>query len=163
MSYNNILIVVLMCFMNMTSDMQSKSTINFSEYTFNTITGEQTSITLEDDKIYILDFWYLECAPCIKDHQVIAKYSDYAKKQNIEIIGISIDRSKSKWAAYLETHDYNWTNYNQFGTDKSLYNDLEIQFFPTYLVVNSKGDLLHKANRFKSALDFIEASNIKNE
>lgn len=83
MSYNNILIVVLMCFMNMTSDMQSKSTINFSEYTFNTITGEQTSITLEDDKIYILDFWYLECAPCIKDHLVIAKYSDYAKKQNI--------------------------------------------------------------------------------
>lgn len=163
MGYNNLILIFLICLTNIKSEIHFKPTINFSEYTFNTTTGEQTSIILEDDKIYILDFWYLECAPCVKDHEVIAKHADYAKKQNIEIIGISIDRSKSKWAAYLETHHYNWTNYNQFGSGKSLYKDLEIQLFPTYLVVNSKGDILHKSNRFKNALDFIESTNLRTE
>nr|WP_317162729.1 thioredoxin-like domain-containing protein [Winogradskyella endarachnes] len=94
---------------------------------------------------------------------MIAKHADYTKNKNIEVIGMSIDRSKSKWKAYLETHEHNWVNYNQFGSDKSLYKDLEIQLFPTYLVVNNKGDILHKSNRFKKALEFIEATNFKNE
>lgn len=152
-----------MCITSGKSEMHSETKINFSDYTFNTTSGEQTSITLEDDKIYILDFWYLECAPCIKDHKVIAEYIKTTKHQKIEVIGISIDRSQSKWAAYLETHHYNWTNYNQFGADKTLYKDLEIQFFPTYLVVNSKGDILHKSNRFKKALDFIESAQLINK
>ena len=73
---------------------------------------------------------------------------------NIEIIGMSIDRSKSKWATYLKLHHYNWANYNQFGYDTSLYKDLEIQLFPTYLVVNSNRDVLYKSNQFNNALDF---------
>ena len=133
---------------------QDFKTIDFSKYTLNTTDGKQTKLSLEKGKIYILDFWYLECKPCVKDHHAIAKYIKNEKNNNIEIIGMSIDRSKNKWTTYLKLNHYNWPNYNQFGYDTSLYKDLEIQLFPTYLVVNSNGDILHKSNRFNNALDF---------
>ncbi|WP_179318415.1 TlpA family protein disulfide reductase [Winogradskyella helgolandensis] len=139
---------------------QYLNTIDFSKYKFNTSDGKQTNITLEEEKIYILDFWYLECAPCVKDHEVIAEYIDTKKNKKIEVIGMSIDRSKSKWETYLKTHQYNWTNYNQFGFNETLYKNLEIQLFPTYIVVNSKGNILHKSNRFKHALSFVEEANL---
>jgi len=163
MNYNNLTLLFIICFINIKPEINSKATINFSEYTFNTTTKTQASIKLEDDKIYILDFWYLECAPCVKDHEVIAQHIDYAKQNKIEVIGMSIDRDKNKWAAYLEKHKYNWANYNQFGFEKMLYKDLEIQLFPTYLVLNSEGEILHKSNRFKNALDFVKQVNLKTE
>ena len=161
MSYNNIILIVLIFLLNVKPNPNIEKTINFSEYTFNTTKGSQTSITLEDNKIYILDFWYLECPPCVKDHEVIAEYLKTTKHQNVEVIGMSIDRSISKWASYLETHQYNWTNYNEDRSGGILYKDLEIEFFPSYLVVNSKGKILQKSNRFQKALDFIESANLE--
>ena len=163
MSYNNIILIALISLLNAKPNPNIESAINFSEYTFNTPKDNQTSITLEDNKIYILDFWYLECPPCVKDHEVIAEYLKTTKHQNVKVIGISIDRSKSKWITYLETHQYNWTNYNEDRYGKMLYEDLEIEFFPSYLVVNSKGEILQKSNRFQKALDFIELANLQTE
>ena len=163
MSYNNIILIALISLLNVKPNPNIETTINFSKYTFNTTKDTQTSITLEDNKIYILDFWYLECPPCVKDHEVIAEYIKTTKHQNVEVIGISIDRSKSKWITYLETHRYNWTNYNEDHFGKMLYEDLDIEFFPSYLVINSKGEILQKSNRFQKALDFIELANLQTE
>ncbi|MBU2921939.1 TlpA family protein disulfide reductase [Winogradskyella psychrotolerans] len=163
MSYSNIILIILISLLNTKPNPNIETTINFSEYTFNTTRGNQTSLTLEDNKIYILDFWYLECPPCVKDHGVIAEYLKTTKHKNIEIIGISIDRSKSKWITYLDTHQYNWTNYNEDRSGKILYKDLDIEFFPTYLVVNSKGKILQKSNRFQKALNFIESANLQTQ
>lgn len=69
---------------------------------------------------------------------------------------MSIDRSLKKWSHYLNKHDYSWTNYNQFGLESNLYKDLKIQRFPTYLVVNDKGEILHVSNRFENTLVYIK-------
>lgn len=138
---------------------KDSATIDFSKYTLNTIDNLEETLTLKKDKLYILDFWYLECAPCVKDHKVIAKHADSLKTKGIEVIGMSIDRSRAKWRLYLKSHNYNWLNYNQFSQDNVLYRDLDIKFFPRYLVVNDKGEILNESNRFKKALEFLKNRN----
>lgn len=134
--------------------------IKFSNYTFNDAEGDQKTIKLDKNKLYILDFWYLECAPCIKDHKVVAKHVDSLVKIGIKVVGMSIDRDKKKWRNYLKNHNYNWDNYNQFSEAKILYKDLNIRLFPTYLVINDKGHVLNKSNRFEKALEYIKKENI---
>jgi hypothetical protein len=108
---------------------QINKTIGFSMCTLNTKEGKSTKTHLDKRKTYILDFCYMECAPGVKDHKVIAKYVDSLKQKNIEVVGMSIYRSLKKWNHYLNKNDYSWTNYNQFRLESNLYKDLKIQRF----------------------------------
>lgn len=138
------------------SALSSKETsnkyINFNNYTFNTITGNQEKIKLVKGKKYILDFWYVECAPCVKQHKEIAKYQKKLIKNNIEVIGISIDRSQENWRNYLKKHGYNWKNYNQYYDEKILKNDLNIKLFPRYFIVDVEGIIYNTFNSFQKVI-----------
>lgn len=126
--------------------------INFNKYTFNTTNGNQDKISLSKDKKYILDFWYLECAPCVKQHKKIKEYQSQLSKINVEVIGVSIDKSKKRWVQYLNEHQYTWKNYNQFRGDVNLKNDLDIKIFPTYFIVDDKGNIEKKFNAFSKVI-----------
>ncbi|MCI2229331.1 TlpA family protein disulfide reductase [Polaribacter sp. MSW13] len=129
--------------------------INFNKYTFNTINKTKEKVSLSEGKKYILDFWYLECAPCVKQHKQLQEYQNQLLKNDIEIIGISIDRSQKNWREYLVEHQYNWKNYNQFNEENDLKNDLDIKLFPTYYYVDGKGVIFKKFNSFQKAITYL--------
>ena len=133
--------------------------INFDNYLFNTLNDQQEKIELEKGKTYILDFWYLECTPCVKQHQEIKEYQNLLTKNNIEVIGISIDRNLEKWVSYFDKHQYNWKNYNQYNAENELRLDYKIKLFPTYLHINDEGVILKKFNSFQK---LITALNLEN-
>ena len=134
----------------------SKDQINFDRYIFNTIEDTKEKISLEKDKKYILDFWYLECAPCIQQHQEIKKHQAKLAENNIEVIGISIDMSKKRWKEYLEEHPKNWLNYNQYFEEYDLKDDLEIKLFPAYYFINGEGVIIEKFNSFQKVITYLK-------
>ncbi|APZ46452.1 hypothetical protein BW723_09150 [Polaribacter reichenbachii] len=133
--------------------------INFDNYLFNTLNNQQDKIELEKGKNYILDFWYLECPPCVKQHQEIKEHQNLLTKNNIEIIGVSIDRSLEDWKSYIDKHQYKWKNYNQYNVENELKFDYKIKLFPTYLYINDEGVILKKFNSFQK---LITALNLEN-
>ena len=135
----------------------SKSTenISFDKYVFNTVDESKKKITLEAGKKYILDFWYLECMPCVRDHKIIAKKVDSLKSHNVEVVSLSIDWSTEKWRNYLAEHQYNWGNYNQYTQEPNLKDDLELKLYPTYLLVDDSGKMYQKTNSFKRMLNYL--------
>lgn len=130
--------------------------INFDNYLFNTLNNQQDKIQLEEGKNYILDFWYLECPPCVKQHQEIKEHQNLLAKNNIDVIGISIDRSLEDWKFYIDKHQYNWKNYNQYNAENELKLDYNIKLFPTYLYINEKGVILKKSNSFQKIITSLE-------
>ena len=134
----------------------SETFINFDKYTFNTADNTREKITLSKKTSYILDFWYLECEPCVKQHKEIKEYQDILAKNNTKVIGVSIDRSQKNWRNYLKKHQYNWQNYNQFQEENDLKYDLNIKFFPRYYYVNDKGFILRKFNSFKQVINYLK-------
>ena len=130
--------------------------INFDNYVFNTLNQKKEKIKLENHKKYILDFWYLECPPCVKQHQEIKEHQNLLAKNNIEVIGVSIDRNLEDWISYINKHQYNWKNYNQFNTENELKTDYKIKRFPTYLYINDEGVILKKSNSFQKIITSLE-------
>lgn len=133
-----------------------ENTIDFSKYTFNTANKEEQKLQLQKRKKYLLDFWYIECAPCVEDHKTLQKNLTKLADKNIEVIGLSIDRSVKDWRKYLSEHDYNWQQYNQYFQKPNLKKDLEIKRFPRYYLVNHSGTIQKQTNSLAEILDYLK-------
>lgn len=125
------------------------SSIDFSNYKFANLENEITSIKLEKTITYLLDFWFVNCPPCIRDHKQIEKKLDFLKGKNIELIGISTDREYSNWKNYLNKHNYNWKNFREIDTLKQVTEEMVIWSFPTYLLMDGRGKIKARFNSFE--------------
>lgn len=108
---------------------------------------------------YVLDFWFLGCAPCRADHKIIKTKLDALKKNKVEFIGISTDHMKQDgkdWQKYLTSNHYQWTNYMEPESNK-ISATLGINVFPNYVVINSKGDIV---GRYKMLSEVFSRFNI---
>ena len=121
--------------------------INFNDFTFINKNNKKVKLQFEGSKFYVLDFWFLACPPCIRDHKDIQLSYEKLKERNVEIISISIDNNVLLWKNYLSKHNYNWRNYMQT-QDSTITNQLSIRSFPTYIIVNNKGEIKETYNSF---------------
>ncbi len=123
--------------------------IDMKKYAYTSITGKQESYLLQGADYYILDFWFLNCKPCLEDHLEIKKKYTLLRSKRIELISISTDQDYPKWIKYLNDHQYNWPNYLQ-NEELNIVKDLSISTFPTYIVLNKEGKIVTMVNSFNS-------------
>ncbi|WP_347924073.1 thioredoxin-like domain-containing protein [Pontimicrobium sp. SW4] len=129
--------------------------IDFSKHTFYDDKNNLVNISLDEAKTYLIDFWFVNCPPCVKDHMLIAKKLKTLKQNNIELISISTDNDHNTWIDYLRKNNYNWSNfreienYNNRITTKNL-----ITVFPTYLVIK-KGNILKRSHSFSFIEEYL--------
>lgn len=134
----------------------SVSKIDFSKYRFYDRDKMLTSIKLSGDKKYLIDFWFIECLPCIQDHLSIIKKLDSFNGKNVEVIGISIDNSQEQWMSFLNKKQYPWKNYREIDEQENrVRTKMLIDAFPTYLLLDSKGVILYRSNTFSDIENFL--------
>lgn len=91
-----------------------------------------------ENKLILIDFWYVACAPCIRAMPILARISNDYKGQGLEVLGLNpIDSSSygmeniKKFAA-----KYN-VNYQLLTIDKDISDAYLINSYPTlYLIKN---------------------------
>jgi thiol-disulfide isomerase/thioredoxin len=125
--------------------------LTLSDFKFIDKQKEIKSLSLKKADFYVLDFWFLGCLPCRKEHKIIAKNYKKLLKNKIEIIGISIDEYSMEWKDYIFKNRYNWTNYLQEPKNK-ITETLSIKGFPFYLIINGKGEILGRYNSINDVL-----------
>lgn len=139
-----------------------ESTLNvdevaISKYELETLVKTVTQLNLEPNKHYLLDFWFVACPPCIKDHKQIAEQLQVFDDNDITLIGISTDQNHDTWKKYLEKHNYTWQNYREvYAEENTLTKDLTIWAFPTYILISGDGKIesrFNTFNDFKSSLN----------
>ncbi|TRW23412.1 TlpA family protein disulfide reductase [Flavobacterium zepuense] len=121
------------------------SNFNPFSYTLMDAKGAVKKPDAGNSKLYLVDFWFVKCKPCVADHKIINQRLKDFKKHSIEVIGISIDQKYEDWSAYLKEHNYSWNNYKQVHSEKNIpADDLGITTYPTYIILNDKGEIVSK-------------------
>jgi len=93
-------------------------------------------------KVVLLDFWATWCAPCraaLPELEAIAKRYDPAK---FTMISVSADSTQPTLRLFLEQHPSPATQvWDGDGHLRKLYG---VRGFPTYLVIDAKGQVVHQ-------------------
>ena len=116
--------------------------IRLADFKFADKKNKIVTIGLHNYDYYLLDFWFVGCAPCMKQHKEIKLNQQKLKDKRIRVIGICIDKKAGPWNKYLVRNGYNWANYLESGTH-TLSGYLAINAFPAYMILNSRGDILY--------------------
>ena len=96
----------------------------------------------------LIDFWATWCGPCKQEMPNVKRiYSKYNKK-GFEIVGISLDRSRSDLDQYIEKYGITWP---QFYDGKFWRNDVAVKYnvqsIPATYLVDKKGNIRYKSLR----------------
>ena len=132
------------------------TSVDLIDYRFLDIEANEVIIPKQKKKLRVLDFWFVHCAPCVADHERIKAdvFGDRIPK-NVEIIGISRDQDRNLWQEYVKSHELPWKNYKVAFSDESVVKDLKISGFPTYLVLDKKGNILKSFNSYKKVKKYL--------
>lgn len=112
------------------------ASVNLSDFI-----GNVGNISQYRGKYVLLDFWAMWCAPCRREMELMPEIADRFQDK-LQIVGINIDGDISKAKSYVAKKGYDWT----FLTDpfnnktKAQFN---VQFYPTYVLINPKGEILN--------------------
>lgn len=140
-------------------------------------TNNQIQLDFSKSDLTIIDFWFNDCPPCIKEMNQFSKVLS-GKEGKISIVSISLNQfwvwkptltSHTGRFAFLNNNLSNWTQYVlQTSQDEKLKNEISadrlqeleklynITFFPAFFVVNKKGIILERP---VSAVEFIKKQN----
>ncbi len=106
----------------------------------------------------ILDFWFVGCIPCMEDHKKIMELLPFLIKKHATLISISSDESYQTWKTYLEKYKYPWLQYKKPAAAENIISRLGITIYPTYILLNKKGEILFSTYYLDEILKQLEVS-----
>ena len=65
---------------------------------------------LAKNKLVLIDFWASWCPPCRRENPNVVKAFNEYKDKNFTIVGISLDKDKSKWMKAIADDNLAWTH-----------------------------------------------------
>lgn len=148
------------------NDQNSFQTFPLNEVT--TSFGESKLISNIESEVILIDFWFASCKPCLQEMvffpELLDKYKD-----RLTIISYSIDSvnrtqelllSESGVWSFLDASNSNWIFSNTSQRDEnSIVNSMNITYYPTYFIINNKGEVLFQPKSGIYGVEKILSSN----
>ena len=118
------------------------------EFAVTSIDGKKLSPGEFKGKVLLLDFWATWCGPCRQEMPNLIKVYEKYNKKGFEIVGISLDRSRSDLDRYVEKNDMKWP---QYFDGKYYQNEVAalygIMSIPATYLIDKKGNIRYKSLR----------------
>ncbi|MFQ6048103.1 MAG: TlpA family protein disulfide reductase [Phycisphaerae bacterium] len=106
---------------------------------FTSTAGQKIDLQQMPGKVILIDFWASWCPPCrVAMPKLKALYQKYHPK-GLEIIGVSLDRSRTDMDAYLKTAKLPWPIFFDTKATEELARAWGIEAIPTYFVIDKRG------------------------
>lgn len=95
-------------------------------------------------KYILIDFWFSNCGPCIREFPKYKKLFKEYRKTGFEIIGISVDSKEDveNWVKMINKNQLNWTQY--LDEDGIISKKMNITSFPSNFLIDNRGVIIKK-------------------
>ena len=97
-------------------------------------------IAKTNSKLILIDFWFLSCIPCLKSMPDLQKLSEKYKEVGLEVIGINW-MDKDNIEGVIQKIRELGINYQNYFTERKLLDYLEINSYPTVILMTPDGDV----------------------
>ncbi len=128
------------------------------DFTLPDTNGVNVSLSSFKGKYVLIDFWAAWCNPCMKEMPNIQKlYADFNKK-GLEILGVSLDKSKQLWTKTIRTNNLSWIQVSDVKYWSSIVVPLyNITGIPHTVLLNKEGKIIAKNLRGEELYNKIES------
>lgn len=118
-------------------------------------------IELSKNKIIYLNNWASWCEPCVKEFKKNTPklYAEFEK--DVEFIHLCYQSEKESWKAIIKKYNVKGKHYfvNK-SKENSLKKIFSVKGFPTYVIINKKGEIINSTKNFKpSSIETIKKLN----
>lgn len=107
--------------------------------------GQMIGIENFRGKYLLVDFWASWCTPCRAENPfVVAAYNKF-KKNNFEILGVSLDEDKKNWTKAIEMDGLHWTHISDLkGWNSIAVSIYHLKSIPSNILLDPEGRILAK-------------------
>ena len=120
---------------NMPDKMQNENEMLGKEalpFSVTDILGNSYSLENLKGKVIVINFWFVECKPCVMEMPELNKLVDKFKGEDVVFLGFATN-DKSKIESFLKTKTF---NYNIIAGSGEIANSYTVKAFPTHLIID---------------------------
>lgn len=115
------------------------------DFTLPDINGNEVSLSDYKGKTVLLTFWASWCPTCRAENKHLAEVYPKYKNEGFEILGVSLDRSKTNWEKAVEKDGITWPQVSDLqGVDSPVATKYGVYATPTTFLIDSAGVVIGK-------------------
>ncbi len=132
------------------------------DFTMNDVNGNPVSLYSKiGSKLLLIDFWAAWCSPCRQENPNVVKVYNEFHKKGLDIIGVSLDRSKEDWVKAIADDKLTWTQVSDLSYwDNAAAKLYAVSSIPSNFLLDDKGIIIGRNlrgedlyNKVKEVLD----------
>lgn len=126
-------------------------------FTQNDPDGKPVSLAHFKGKYVLIDFWASWCGPCRQENPNVVKAHERFKSKNFTVLGVSLDRDKSKWLQAIDADNLDWTQVSDLGFwNNAVAKMYKVSSIPQNYLIDPDGRIIGKNLRGEELSAFLE-------
>jgi len=110
----------------------SATDINGNEYSLNSLKG----------KIIVMNFWFVECKPCVMEMPELNELVKNYKNKDVVFLGFATN-DKSKIDSFLKKKDF---SYNIIPNSKKIAEAYKVSGYPTHIIIDENSRIVYSTS-----------------